>query len=278
MFSRGTWSGSGLVAALVIVTSTACGAPDGRSDADSVDSGDLAMTVAAPAQQPTMGDIAAPAQSTPSQDGRRPAAAESASSTPHSTPVPVLGPEMNAEIPAETSQVLVASSPAVDSQTGTLTVYRFEDGAWRKLKAFDTHNGTNGWLRDRREGDRTSPIGVFTLSDAGGHRKDPGTELPYTQEPGLSNSAAAAYGDEYSRVFDYVIAIDYNRLPGTPPTDRTRPLGWDRGGGIWLHLDHDSGTNGCVTLAEEDIVWLLRTLDPAAHPRIAMGPVAELEK
>ncbi|RAE88513.1 hypothetical protein DN545_40705, partial [Burkholderia multivorans] len=84
--------------------------------------------------------------------------------------------------------------------------------------------------------------------------------------------------EEYSRVFDYIIAIDYNRKRGTPPTDRTRPLGKEKGGGIWLHLDHDSGTNGCVTLKEKDLLWIMRTIDPEADPRIAMGPVSELRE
>ena len=55
-------------------------------------------------------------------------------------------------------------------------------------------------------------------------------------------------------------------------------MGWDKGGGIWLHLDHDSGTNGCVTLDEADLKWIMRTIDPDAHPRIAMGPATELKK
>ncbi len=241
------------------------------------------MTIAAPVQQARTGDIPAPAQTNPpgpapSSAPAPPATEAGGSPQPHAVPVPGLGPQTTARIPADTSQVLVASAPGADSETGALRVYRFEDGSWTKLKTFDFHNGTNGWLKDRREGDKTSPIGVFTLSDAGGHLPDPGTKLPYSHEPGLSSSAAVAYGEEYSRVFDYVIAIDYNRVPGTPPTDRTRPLGWDKGGGIWLHLDHDSGTNGCVTLKEEDLRWLLRTLDPDAHPHIAMGPAAELGK
>src|SRR5699024_8128697 len=105
------------------------------------------------------------------------------------------------------------------------------------------------------------------------YRPDPGTELPYTQDDNLPSSATVAYGPDYASVFDYIIAIDYNRVPGHPPTDTTRPMGWDKGGGIWLHLDHDSGTNGCVTLEASDLKWLLRTIDPDAHPRIALGPV-----
>src|SRR5690625_7590675 len=81
------------------------------------------------------------------------------------------------QIPQETSQVLVATSPDPKSEESTLSFYRFEDEEWTKLKTFSTHNGSNGWLEDRHEGDRMTPIGVFTLSDAGGYRPDPGTEL-----------------------------------------------------------------------------------------------------
>ncbi|WP_309130043.1 L,D-transpeptidase family protein [Brevibacterium sp.] len=241
------------------------------------------MSIAAPAQQAGIGDIAAPAQNDPSGAPQSPApntspADSNGSAQPHAVPVPGLGPQTAALIPEETSQVLVASAANENSVTGELSVYRFEDKQWKKLKTFDFHNGSNGWLKDRREGDETTPIGVFTLSDAGGDLPDPGAKLPYSHDPGLSASASVAYGERYDRVFDYVVAIDYNRVPGKPPTDRTRPMGWDKGGGIWLHLDHGSATHGCVTLKEKDLRWLLRNLDPDAHPRIAMGPDAELRK
>lgn len=224
--------------------------------------------LAAPAQQSRIGDFAVPAQLDPG--GAQTASAQTGVS------VPGLGPQTSAQIPADTTQVIVVSSPDAQSESGELTFYERTDDKWTKRKTFPTHNGSNGWLADRREGDRTTPIGVFTLTDAGGYRKDPGTELDYTRDRGLPASATVAYGEEYSRVFDYIVAIDYNRKPGTPPTDRTRPLGWEKGGGIWLHLDHDSGTNGCVTLEEKDLLWVMRTLDPEAQPHIAMGPVSEL--
>ena len=251
-----------------------------EDDAQSVSS----TAVAAPAQQTGVGDFAAPAQMLPTgSEGSQPQnhdeTVNSETTGPaHSVPVPGLGTETAAQIPAETSQVLVDSSAETSAESGSLSFYEFDDEKWKKRKTFDTHNGSNGWLTDRREGDKTTPIGVFTLSDAGGYRQDPGTKLPYTQDDSLSSSATVTYGSEYERVFDYIIAIDYNRKPGTPPTDRTRPLGWDKGGGIWLHLDHDSGTSGCVTLNENDLKWILENIDPDSHPRIAMGPESELKK
>jgi L,D-peptidoglycan transpeptidase YkuD (ErfK/YbiS/YcfS/YnhG family) len=270
MFSRRTRAGAGLVGLAVTVSLASCGPADDSPD----------RAIASPAQQGPTGDFAVPVQHDPgtasaTRSGEREGEASGQDPAPA---LPGLGPETSAQIPAETTQALVVASPYADSESGELRVYRRTGDEWEKVKTFATHNGSAGWLADRREGDKTSPIGVFTLSDAGGYAENPGTKLPYTRDKGLSASASVAYGPEYERVFDYVIAIDYNRTPGTPPTDRTRPLGKDRGGGIWLHLDHDSGTNGCVTLKKDDLVWLLENLDPEAHPRIAMGPAAELAK
>ncbi|GAA1841689.1 L,D-transpeptidase family protein [Brevibacterium marinum] len=269
MFSGGTRLGTSLTVALLSLTLSSCGTPTG-GDAMPVES----AMVAAPAQQNDIGDFAAPAQMSPTGAG----SGVDSTGPAHSVPVPGLGPETSAKIPVETSQVLVASAHDAESDSGELSFFRFTDEKWKRLKTFDFHSGKKGWLADRREGDKTSPIGVFTLSDAGGYKSDPGTQLPYTQNDRLPSSATVAYGAEYDRVFDYIIAIDYNRVPGTPPTDSTRPLGWDKGGGIWLHLDHGSGTNGCVTLKEDDLKWILETIDPQAHPRIAMGPEPQLRK
>ena len=269
MFSGGARFVTGLAAAGLALTLTSCGAPSETED-DDTQSGN-STAVAAPAQQTGVGDFAAPAQMLPP-------GGEETTGPAHSVPVPGLGPETSAQIPAETSQVLVDSGSKTSSESGDLSFYEFDDEKWQKHKTFATHNGSNGWLADRKEGDKTTPIGVFTLSDSGGYKQDPGTDLPYTQDDSLPSSATVAYGSEYDRVFDYIIAIDYNRKPGTPPTDKTRPLGWDKGGGIWLHLDHDSGTNGCVTLDEDDLKWILENIDPDSHPRIAMGPESELKK
>ncbi|SMX94858.1 L,D-peptidoglycan transpeptidase YkuD, ErfK/YbiS/YcfS/YnhG family [Brevibacterium iodinum ATCC 49514] len=267
-----------LLACALLLTACGADADDITDDPSAAESAGFA----APAQQTSFGDFAAPTQDSPTgADAVSTASDQSgaeATGPVHPVPVPGLTKEFTDQIPAETSQVLVATSPTAASEKSTLSFYEFKDKKWKKLKTFDTHNGSKGWLKDRREGDKTTPIGVFTLSDAGGFKANPGTDLPYTQDNRLPSSATVAYGADYESVFDYIIAIDYNRRPGTPPTDKTRPMGWDKGGGIWLHLDHDSGTNGCVTLDEADLKWIMRTIDPDAHPRIAMGPAPEVKK
>jgi hypothetical protein len=73
------------------------------------------------------------------------------------------------------------------------------------------------------------------------------------------------------------LTVDRDR-PGTSPLDWTRPLGADKGGGIWLHVDHDGPTQACVSVARQHMRELLRTLDPAQHPVIVMGDAASLER
>jgi L,D-peptidoglycan transpeptidase YkuD (ErfK/YbiS/YcfS/YnhG family) len=75
---------------------------------------------------------------------------------------------------------------------------------------------------------------------------------------------------------DYLIAIDYNRVKGAPPTVSTGSGGQPRGGGIWLHMDHGSGTPGCVSLPKSGMRYLLRPLEPRQDPVIGMGDRADL--
>jgi L,D-peptidoglycan transpeptidase YkuD (ErfK/YbiS/YcfS/YnhG family) len=154
---------------------------------------------------------------------------------------------------------------------------RTADG-WQAGTTWPAHNAFKGWTDHHMTGDLRSPIGVFTLTDAGGRLSDPGTELPYTRSSGFVANGTGFEGEPLAGSFDYVIAVNYNRVPGTSPQDWTRPLGADRGGGIWLHVDHDGPTQGCVSLAEQHMKELLRALDPDRHPVIVMGDAASLAR
>ncbi|MFI9172721.1 L,D-transpeptidase family protein [Streptomyces lincolnensis] len=195
------------------------------------------------------------------------------------TRIPGLGDRWQRRIPADSRQVLAVYGDDRNSARSTVALYTKQGSkqgsTWDRARAWPAHNGRKGWTTDHREGDKRSPVGVFTLSDAGGVLPDPGARLPYT-----SSAAFAAprwWAKPYWHDFDYVIAIDYNRVKGTPPNDQTRPRGYAKGGGIWLHLDHGSGTSACVSLSRPAMRYLLRTLDPDRHPVVVMGDRADLE-
>ncbi|WP_277441464.1 L,D-transpeptidase family protein [Streptomyces sp. SPB162] len=190
-----------------------------------------------------------------------------------------LGPATLASIPTASRQVLLASGRAKDSSDSTVTLWtRAADGRWRAGSAWPAHNALRGWTGTHHEGDLHSPVGIFTLSDAGGFKADPGSGLPYHRSQGFTAGGTGFRGEALGGSFDYVIAIDYNRVPGSSPLDGRQPLGSPRGGGIWIHVDHGGPTHGCVSLSAAHMVDLLRALDPRSHPVIAMGDGASLAR
>lgn len=196
------------------------------------------------------------------------------------TPAPLggLGPRTLSLIPGNARQAVVVTGRGRDASRSEAVLYRRTASGWEAGTAWPAHNALNGWTDDHLAGDLRSPIGVFTLSDAGGLLPDPGTRLPYDESPGFSIDGTGFMGEPLAGSFDYVVAIDYNRVPGTSPLDRTRPLGAHRGGGIWLHVDHDGPTQGCVSLEERHMRQLLLALDPEQHPVIVMGDAGSLSR
>jgi L,D-peptidoglycan transpeptidase YkuD (ErfK/YbiS/YcfS/YnhG family) len=193
------------------------------------------------------------------------------------TAIPGLGPKTRAAIPAGSRQVLVASGKAKNSPDAMFTLWsRTSDGHWKPGASWPAHNALHGWTASHHAGDLHSPVGVFTLHDAGGFDADPGSKLPYHHSSKFRAGGVGFDGEPLDEAFDYVIAIDYNRVPGHSPLDGAQPLGPSRGGGIWIHVDHGGPTHGCVSVSAAHMVELLRTLQPDDHPVIVMGDHSSL--
>ncbi|MFD4119559.1 hypothetical protein ACFWSJ_39710 [Streptomyces niveus] len=192
--------------------------------------------------------------------------------------IPSLGPKTRARIPADSRQAVVVTGDAPDSNRATLVLYERDPvKGWRSVTdPWPAHNALKGWTDDHRQGDLRSPIGVFGLTDAGGRLPDPGTRLPYDEGPAFTIEGVGFEGEQLAGSFDHVVAINYNREPGTTPLDWARPLGEAKGGGIWIHVDHGGPTQGCVSLAIARLKELMAWLDPAKRPQVVMGDVSAL--
>lgn len=142
----------------------------------------------------------------------------------------------------------------------------------------------------RRQNTNTTPSGTYAITQAFGILPNPGTTLPYhlvtkddwwvednnspyynslrTSSQGGFDMAApesSVNGSEHLVVhpgqYDYAIVVDYNMAPSVPY----------RGAGIFIHVSTGHPTAGCIAVPKSTIIALLRWLDPAAHPRIAIG-------
>lgn len=184
--------------------------------------------------------------------------------------LPGVGDRMWRQVPAGSRQVVVVYGERRDSPDSLVVLYERRAAGWERTAAWPAHNGRLGWTTEHRMDDERTPVGVFGLTDAGGTLGNPGSRLPYWHD---DHAFASTITDDeaHAHDFDYVIAINYNRLVGAPPYDWSRPEGVEKGGGIWLHLDHGDGTSACVTIPESGMRTLLRTLDPGDHPVVVMG-------
>lgn len=199
-----------------------------------------------------------------------------ASASPRTPPggLPGVGARWHGAVPEDSRQAVAVYGEGRDWAEATVVLYEKRGGNWRRQESWPAHNGRKGWTADHREGDKRSPVGVFTLSDAGGVLPDPGAKLPYTRSPAFA--APRFWPKTHWNDFDLVVAIDYNRVRGTSPLDPTRPRGQEKGGSIWFHLDHGSGTSGCVSISRSAMTKLLRALDPEKDPVAVMGDRASL--
>lgn len=137
------------------------------------------------------------------------------------------------------------------------------------------HVGLNGVAPPgaKREGDRRTPSGIFSLGLGFGVRSDPGVRFSWrrttTADVWVDDSDSDLYNTWQRKPangrwdsaedlyvpgnYDYVQVIDYNtaRVPG-------------KGSAIFLHVDHQSGTYGCVTVPRSQLLQILRWERPGA--------------
>lgn len=164
------------------------------------------------------------------------------------------------------------------SSYATVQYWRKSAGCWRLERSVAARNGYAGWHPRPWDGSGYSPIGVFGLTDAGGRLRNPGTRLPYHHGPKSYAAGGYRMNNNSTQMFDYVVAVNFNRYVGRPPRDDGRPNPKIPDGGIWFHVAGAGATRGCISVSKPEMIWALRWLDPAARPAMVMGPASRLAR
>jgi L,D-peptidoglycan transpeptidase YkuD (ErfK/YbiS/YcfS/YnhG family) len=164
---------------------------------------------------------------------------------------------------------------------------RGADGCWRPVAGpWTARVGWNGLADRRREGDGTTPTGVYSIGRTMyGNAANPGVRYRYRR------LVCGDWWNEDPRSPTYN-TFQHVRCGTRPPFRTTTPGLWQertayrhfaviefnmspvvpgRGSGIFLHAKTGSSTNGCVSLPVTQLVSTLRWLDPAKRPKIAIG-------
>ncbi len=192
-------------------------------------------------------------------------------------------------------QVIVVTASSARSTVATLRAFAVTNGVWHlAFHPMRARVGRHGWMSAtrRREGDGTTPEGIFTVGTTfygtrpstgtafRFHRLVPGDywdENPTTgaayntfRHSSNTNCARNPFGGgteclwRGSPAYNYLAVIDFN-TPAAGPF----------GSGIFLHTGLAAATSGCVSVAQVELVRILRWLRPSASPRIVLaGPTA----
>lgn len=153
-----------------------------------------------------------------------------------------------------------------------MTMWTWSSTGWHKGGSYWAWGGGKGWGKTR-QGDVRSPTGVYSLTDAGGYYRNPGTSLRYTH-------SARGYSRviQGHRVFSYVISIGYNHVAGTSPLSTRTVSGRSMGDQVWIHEGHNGYSLGCLGTSRAGVLAMLRWVNPASRPVILMGPGTQISR
>ncbi|NLD48203.1 MAG: L,D-transpeptidase family protein [Clostridiaceae bacterium] len=183
-------------------------------------------------------------------------------------------------------QIIFVTNERESDFKASLYTYEITENGWRE--AFGTMKaviGKKGFSMEKVEGDLKSPSGAFKIYRAFGIPSGPlDTKLEYAAVTGSDywvddvtsydyNKWIKFDGNPYSRwksferlkipLYKYSIIVEYN----------TESIVKGKGSAIFLHLWNDSstGTSGCTAVSEENMVKLLKWIDPSKNPLIIQG-------
>lgn len=178
--------------------------------------------------------------------------------------------------------VVVSSTSGVQSE---VRIYKKENGTWSETAKYKGVIGQAGFADagKKKEGDKKTPTGIFSFTTAWGYNSKCETKMPYRQvndedkfiddvnSPeynhwvhGTTNAKSFELMKRKDNLYELGLVIDYN----------TNPVEKGKGSAIFMHIwqSDKKGTLGCVAISKENMIELLKWLDPKKNPKIILNP------
>ncbi|WP_203928918.1 L,D-transpeptidase family protein [Virgisporangium ochraceum] len=195
-------------------------------------------------------------------------------------------------LPSGTRQLVLVTTDSFSSNTARLATFTRSGDRWvPAFPAMQARIGSAGFADRKVEGDLKTPTGVYSIGGTmygiqpnpgvryGYHRvveddwwnENPATSGYNTFEHGPNPGGASEALWTFTPQYRYFAVVNYN----IPVVSASPP----RGSGIFLHVvNPGKATAGCVSLAEQDLLTVLRWLDPASAPRMVLAPRTVLNR
>lgn len=207
------------------------------------------------------------------------------------TPVPVQPQLLIDKIKGKgnAQQAIVVTTNGFGKVSATITTFEKVNGAWKQVFSISGNVGKTGFAYNKVEGDGHSPIGIFSLGTAFGIYSNPGTAMAYkkstandfwvddsnsalynTWQVGPANGRWTSAENMYIAPYNYGFVINYNIAKRTP----------GKGSAIFFHVWSGAGhgTAGCTATSQNNVINILKWLNPSKNPVIIQGPMPEVLK
>jgi L,D-peptidoglycan transpeptidase YkuD (ErfK/YbiS/YcfS/YnhG family) len=213
-------------------------------------------------------------------------------------------------LPIATRQLLVVRTESRASSAGNLQRYQLVGRKWQATgEPILVSVGRNGlaWGRGiyrdtdrtpaKSEGDGRAPAGIFRLGPAFGYAPRPpsGCTFPYRAITDRDYFVDAPASADYNRWITIPTgkpnqpeklwpSVERMKRPdrlyefGIVVQQNDRPVVKGKGSAIFLHVWRKPGvpTVGCTAMARDDLLALLRWLEPEQHPLLVQAPENEI--
>lgn len=192
----------------------------------------------------------------------------------------------------KTKQILLIVAERLETSQARGYPYENVNDLWQRVfEPFDVVLGASGLTYDKKEGDKKSPVGFFPLKRCFGRKENPGTKLPYTKfqnndfwiddmhsafyntfqrgtAQGRWNSAEDLFAIGHN--YKYFVVVEYNT---------EKPVS-GKGSAVFIHLWNGKGsfTSGCTAMSEDNLLRIIRWLDPDKRPYLLQLPSCDLLK
>lgn len=189
-------------------------------------------------------------------------------------------------------QLVSVEAPNGGTSLATLQLWQRTGSCWAPASPpWRALIGRNGFSDHHREGDGTTPVGIFEIGPViYGNASNPGTQEPYHrlvcgdwwdedptsagyntfqhvpcgQQPPFGGDSEALWTETLA--YASFAVVDYNTHPVVPYA----------GSGIFIHADIGAPTEGCISVPLGNLDRFLRWLDPRQSPVVVMGPASQI--
>lgn len=183
-------------------------------------------------------------------------------------------------------QVILVTTDSYSARQANIKTFEKVNGNWQQVHSMTGAIGKHGFTNAKQEGDGKSPVGKYSIGTAFWRDSNPRTKLPYRQitanDIWIDDADSTLYNTWQTKQFaqgryksaenmdipqyDYGFVINYNtkRVP-------------KKGSAIFFHVLGSSGyTEGCTATSKDNVLKILRWLDPKKAPVIIQTPVSGL--